>query len=105
MTSCVSSSETSVVTHADTPLTCPPNGACTSDHETPTESATSTATSTSIGSGISAAATANANPRPGVLADLLVDLPGPERREVIASLPPADRATVARLIIRMAAGW
>jgi hypothetical protein len=34
-----------------------------------------------------------------VLAGLLADLPAPERREVIASLPPTDRATIAELLI------
>jgi hypothetical protein len=73
VTSCVSSSETPVVTHADTPLTTPPNGArtiaCTSDAKL------------------------------AVLADLLADLPTAERRAVIASLPAADRVAIARLLV------
>ena len=73
VTSCVSSSDTTVVTHADTPLTSPPNGdrtsACTSDAKL------------------------------AVLADLLADLPGPQRREVIASLPAEDRAGIAHLLV------
>jgi hypothetical protein len=36
--------------------------------------------------------------RLAVLADLLADLPGPQRREVIASLPAADRVAIAKLI-------
>ena len=72
MTSCVSSSDTPVVTHADTPLTTPPNGARTS------------------------ACTSDA--KLAVLADLLADLPSPQRLEVIASLSAEDRAAIARLI-------
>ena len=37
--------------------------------------------------------------RLAVIADLLADLPDAERREVIAELPPADRAAIARLLI------
>ena len=37
--------------------------------------------------------------RLAVIADLLADLPEQERREVIADLPPADRAAIARLLI------
>ncbi len=37
--------------------------------------------------------------RLAVIADLLADLPDNERREVIAELPPADRAGIARLLI------
>jgi len=73
VTSCVSSSDTPVVTHADTPLTTPSNGARTS------------------------ACTSEA--KLAVLTDLLADLPSPERREVIASLPVADRAAIAKLIV------
>jgi hypothetical protein len=72
MTSCVSSSETPVVTHADTALTTSPNGARTS------------------------ACTSDA--KLAVLADLLADLTGPQRRDVIASLPAEDRVAIARLI-------
>jgi len=32
------------------------------------------------------------------LADLLADLPSPQRREIIASLPAADRVAIASLI-------
>jgi Mg/Co/Ni transporter MgtE len=39
-----------------------------------------------------------------VLADLLADLPSPQRREVIASLPTEDRAAIARLIAGGATG-
>jgi len=73
VTSCVSSSETPVVTVENMPLTTPPNnartGACTS------------------------------NAKLAVLADLLADLPGPQRRQVIASLPLADRVAIARLLV------
>ncbi len=72
MTSCVSSSDTPVVSHVDTPLTTPPNGARTS------------------------ACTSEA--KLAVLADLLADLPTAERRDIIASLPTADRAAIARQI-------
>lgn len=72
MTSCVSSSGPPVVTHADTPLTTPTNGARTS------------------------ACTSDA--KFAVLADLLADLPAPERREVIASLPTEDRAAIAKVV-------
>ncbi len=34
-----------------------------------------------------------------VIADLLADLPQAERRAVIADLAPADRASIARLLI------
>ena len=34
-----------------------------------------------------------------VIADLLAELPQAERREVIAGLPPTDRAAIARLLI------
>ena len=34
-----------------------------------------------------------------VIADLLADRPAAERREVIAELPPTDRAAIARLLI------
>jgi hypothetical protein len=37
--------------------------------------------------------------RLAVIADLLAELPDAERREVIADLPPADRAAIARLLI------
>ena len=37
--------------------------------------------------------------RLAAIADLLADLPQAERREVIAELPPADRAAIARLLI------
>jgi len=37
--------------------------------------------------------------RLAVIADLLADLSQAERREVIADLPPADRAAIARLLI------
>ncbi len=37
--------------------------------------------------------------RLAVIADLLSDLPQAERREVIAELPPADRAAIARMLI------
>ena len=37
--------------------------------------------------------------RLAVIADLLADLPEAERREVIAALPPAARAAIARLLI------
>ena len=37
--------------------------------------------------------------RLAVIADLLTDLPDAERREVIAELPPADRAAIACLLI------
>jgi len=39
-----------------------------------------------------------------VLADLLADLPRPQRREVIASLSPADRVSIAKLIAGGAIG-
>jgi len=73
VTSCVSSSGPPVVTHAGTPLTTPSNGARTS------------------------ACTSEA--KLAVLADLLADLPGPQRREVIASLPAEDRAGIAHLLV------
>ena len=38
--------------------------------------------------------------RLAIIADLLTDLPEAERREVIADLPPTDRAAIARLLIR-----
>ena len=41
----------------------------------------------------------NSADRLAVIADLLADLPEQQRREVIADLPPADRAAVARLLI------
>jgi hypothetical protein len=37
--------------------------------------------------------------RLAVIADLLADLPDAQSREVIAELPPADRAAIARLLI------
>ena len=73
MTSCVSSSGPPVVSCADTPLTTPPNGARTSACTTDAKLA--------------------------VLADLLADLPSPQRREVIAGLPAADRVAIARMLI------
>jgi hypothetical protein len=38
--------------------------------------------------------------RRAVIAGLLVDLPEPERREVIAELAHSDRAAIARMLIR-----
>ena len=35
----------------------------------------------------------------GVIADLLVDLPEAERRDVISDLSPTDRVAIARLLI------
>ena len=73
VTSCVSSSDTPVVSCVTTPLTTPPNGARTS------------------------ACTSDA--KLAVLADLLADLSSPQRREVIASLPTEDRAAIAKLVV------
>lgn len=67
----------------------------TSCPETSSDSNTKT-TSSSITT--AATTTASATTRLAVLADLLADLPAPERREVIASLPPTDRVAIARLI-------
>jgi len=38
--------------------------------------------------------------RLAIIADLLADLPESERQAVIADLAPADRHTIARLLIR-----
>jgi hypothetical protein len=88
VTSRVSSSETPVVTRAGTPLTTPPNGARTS--------ACTRLRQGFVGQASDAKLT--------VLADLLADLPGPQRREVIASLPIKDRAAIANLIAGGATG-
>jgi len=63
-----------VVTHADTPLTTPPNGTRTSDA------------------------------KQAILADLLVGLPTATRREIIATMLNADRIAIARSLIHEAPG-
>jgi len=78
VTSCVSSSGPPVVTHADAPLTTPPNGARTS------------------------ARTSDA--KQAILADLLVGLPTATRREIIATMLNADRIAIARSLIHEAPG-
>jgi hypothetical protein len=50
----------------------------------------------------SATTTASTTTRLAVLADLLAELPAPERREVIASLPAVDRAGIARILVSRA---
>ena len=78
----MSSSDTAVVTQADTRLTTPPNGARTS-------------ACTRLRQGFVGQAS---EAKLAVLADLLADPPGQERREVIASRPAADRVAIANHI-------
>jgi hypothetical protein len=80
---------------------CPLEGdpdAATSCADTGSDSNTKTTSISSVVTATTTTASATTT-RLAVLADLLTDLPSPQRREVIASLPAEDRATIARMLI------
>lgn len=67
---------------------------------TKTTSSSSVTAATTTASATAAAATASAaTTRLAVLADLLADLPAPDRRAVFAGLPLTDRASIAKLLV------